>query len=54
LAELIERVLELDEALHLLVESFDLEVHLSVKIWDGTSFDKFNDIDITLNARLQI
>jgi len=50
LAQRIVGVLELDEILHLLVESSDLQVNLGAKVWHSAGFDIFDDINIGLNA----
>ena len=46
--------MKIDEALHLLVESFDLDAYLGVKIWDSALLDQFDDVDVTLDARLEV
>lgn len=51
---LVKGLLELDEALHLHIEALNLEVDLEVQVWDGALLHQLDNIDIVLNAGLEV
>ena len=51
---LVKGLLELDEALHLHVEALNFDIDLEVQVWDRALLHQLDNIDIVLNAGLEV